>query len=55
MDRTFTVEEAKAMLADPDISLAEIAAAVGFANQAHFSTMFRRFTSITPRDYRRGL
>lgn len=49
------VDRAKTLLAEPDISLAEIAAAVGFANQAHFSTMFRRVTSMTPRQYRRSL
>ena len=48
------VDRAKALLADPDIPLAEIAAAVGFANQAHFSTMFRRFTSMSPRQYRQS-
>lgn len=49
------VDRAKALLTDPDISLAEIAAAVGFANQAHFSTMFRRLTGMSPRQYRRNL
>ncbi|HEV8390158.1 MAG TPA: AraC family transcriptional regulator [Dongiaceae bacterium] len=49
------VDRAKVLLADPNISLAEIAATVGFANQAHFSTMFRRFTSMSPRQYRQGL
>lgn len=49
------VDRAKTLLADPDISLAEIAAAVGFANQAHFSTMFRRLTSMSPRQYRQTL
>lgn len=46
------VDRAKTLLADPDMSLAEIAAAVGFANQAHFSTMFRRLTNMSPRQYR---
>lgn len=49
------VDRAKALLTDPDFSLAEIAAAVGFANQAHFSTMFRRLTGMSPRQYRRNL
>lgn len=49
------VDRAKALLTDPDTSLAEIAAAVGFANQAHFSTMFRRLTGVSPRQYRRNL
>jgi AraC family transcriptional regulator len=48
------VDRAKTLLADPEMSLAEIAAAVGFANQAHFSTMFRRLTSMSPRQYRQA-
>ena len=35
--------------------LREIAYAVGFASQAHFSTMFRRVTEMTPGQYRRTL
>lgn len=49
------VERAKALLAKRELSLAEIAYAAGFANQAHFSTMFRRVTDMTPGEYRQSL
>ena len=34
------------------LPLAEVAAQVGFADQSHFSSTFRRTTSMTPRSYR---
>jgi len=33
-------------------SLAEIAAAVGFADQSHLTRHFKRITGITPRQFR---
>jgi AraC-like DNA-binding protein len=32
--------------------IAHIAAAVGFASQSHFTTVFKRMTGATPRAYR---
>jgi len=49
------VERAKALLARPDVSLAEIAYAAGFASQAHFTTLFRHETGLTPLQFRRAL
>jgi len=49
------VERAKVLMTDPELSLAEVAAAAGFANQAHFSTIFRRLTNMSPREYRESL
>lgn len=46
------VERAKSLLAAGDMSLAEIAIACGFADQAHFATTFRRRTGMRPLDYR---
>jgi AraC-like DNA-binding protein len=46
------MERAKALLSDSDMPLAEVAAQVGFADQSHFSSTFRRATSMTPRSYR---
>lgn len=35
-----------------DMTFQEIAVAVGFCNQSHFSKIFRRFTGMTPGEYR---
>lgn len=47
------VERAKTLLAKGELSVTEIASALGFADTSAFSTTFRRFTGGTPRDYRR--
>ena len=49
------VERAKALLANGEMSVTEIAVALGFADTSAFSTTFRRFTGEAPRDYRRAL
>lgn len=48
------VENAKELLSKTDTSLAEIALTVGFSAQAHFSTVFKRFTGDTPGCWRRN-
>jgi AraC-like DNA-binding protein len=45
-------ERAKALLSGSDLPLAEVAAQSGFADQSHFTSTFRRTTSMTPRSYR---
>ncbi len=47
------VERAKALLRDGRGSLAEIAAATGFADQSHFTKAFRQATGETPGRFRR--
>jgi AraC-like DNA-binding protein len=47
------IERAKRLLSTTDTSIAEIAALVGFASAAGFSTRFRRDTGATPRAFRR--
>lgn len=49
------VEEAARALADPRLSLADIAAAAGFADQAHFSRVFKRHFGVSPGARRRGM
>jgi AraC-like DNA-binding protein len=44
--------EARALLADSDLSIAEIAARVGFSSVGHFHRTFRRSTKTTPRRWR---
>jgi AraC family transcriptional regulator len=46
------IERAKQLLAGSELPLAEIALSVGFKNQSHFSTLFRKFTEITPKAWR---
>ena len=46
------VERGKRMLRDTDLSILEIGLATGFADQSHFTKIFRRVTRVTPRDYR---
>ncbi len=39
-------------LADPELTLAHVAADVGFADQSHLTRAFKRFTGMTPGEYR---
>jgi AraC family transcriptional regulator len=48
------VERAKSLLAACEQPIAEIALECGFASQAHFTTVFRRITGMTPRSFRRS-
>jgi AraC family transcriptional regulator len=49
------MERARALLADPRTSVAEVALEVGFSGASAFAATFRRTTGQTPTDYRRGL
>jgi len=49
------VERARTLLANPKLSVLEVAAAVGYANQGHFARIFRRETGVSPREFRRAL
>ena len=46
------LDRAKTMLRQAQMSLAEISASTGFADQSHFTKVFRRFTGVTPSEYR---
>ena len=46
------IERAKILLAKTQLSITEIAFQVGYTNQSHFSTLFRKHTAMTPRNYR---
>ncbi len=46
------VECAKRHLEIPDVPLANIAIDCGFGSQSHFSTLFKKITSMTPAAYR---
>jgi len=47
------VAEARRLLAEGKVPLAEITHMTGFADQSHFTTVFRKVTHVTPKQYRR--
>lgn len=47
------VERAKALLAETERSVSDVAAAVGIANAAYFATVFQSQTGLSPTQYRR--
>ncbi len=51
----YRVERSQAMLADPMYKVNEIAFAVGYADVAHFSRIFKKITGKTPMEFRSAL
>lgn len=51
--RAYRIERAKRLVGGGEIPLGEISVECGFADPSHFGRWFRRFTGITPREYRR--
>jgi AraC family transcriptional regulator len=51
--RRLRIERASEQLVSGDMPLAEIALAAGFADQSHFSNVFRRRTGMSPSTFRR--
>ena len=47
------IERARAMLADAEASLADVACATGFADQSHFTRVFSRTVGMSPGAWRR--
>jgi AraC family transcriptional regulator, transcriptional activator of the genes for pyochelin and ferripyochelin receptors len=47
------LSKARSLLSDSDLSLSEIALAVGYSNQANFTTAFRKHYGRTPKTVRR--
>ena len=50
----YRIEMAKQLLADDIKSISDISAEVGFDNFSYFSTVFKKYTGITPGEYRRS-
>ena len=48
------VEQAKQLLKNSKLAIAEIALQCGFNSQSHLGKYFREFTGVTPSSYRRG-
>ncbi|MEM7759795.1 MAG: AraC family transcriptional regulator [Cyanobacteria bacterium P01_A01_bin.40] len=47
------IDRAKKLLAQKRLSMAAIAAQLGFYDQSHFTHTFRRYTSLTPQQYQK--
>jgi AraC family transcriptional regulator len=48
------IERARRLLRDCTSTISEISLACGFANQSHFTRLFRKHTGVTPKTYREG-
>ncbi|MBQ9252727.1 MAG: response regulator [Clostridia bacterium] len=46
------IERAKQLLKDPSLRIHQVAEATGYADVAHFSKSFKKYTGQTPGDYR---
>lgn len=53
--RQTRVARARTLLADPDLSVKQIAARTGFADPYHFSKVFRQVDGLPPTQYREAL
>lgn len=53
--RRLRIEEARRLLADPRLSVKEIAARTGFRDTSHLSKVFRRIDGLSPAHYRDAL
>ena len=49
------IERAKALLTGSDLTIGAVSGAVGFADQCHFSNIFRKLTAMTPRGFRNSM
>ena len=46
------IEQAKQLLKQGDLTIAQIARSVGFSSQSHFGYHFKRITGVTPKQFR---
>ncbi len=50
--RNVKLRKACEMLAGVDVDISQVAYSLGFNAQSHFSTLFKRYTGVTPTEYR---
>lgn len=48
----FRVEKSKKLLSDTNMNLLDVAISVGFNNQNYYSMVFKKYTNVTPSEYR---
>ena len=46
------IEQAKKLLADNELSIGGISRLIGFENIYYFDRLFKKYTGMTPTDYR---
>ncbi|SEI54078.1 helix-turn-helix transcriptional regulator [Pseudomonas sp. NFR16] len=46
------METARQLLLESDLSILEVALEVGYASPSHFAQVFKRYSGVTPREYR---
>ena len=49
------MKEAKRLLRETELSIAEVAEKLNFTNRTHFYKLFEKHCSMTPKQYRRSL
>jgi two-component system, response regulator YesN len=49
----YRIERAKALLRNPELRISDIAGAVGIDNFSYFSTLFKKYTGLSPNEYRK--
>ncbi|MFA6718110.1 MAG: helix-turn-helix transcriptional regulator, partial [Prevotella sp.] len=49
--RNIRLEQAARLLKEQKLNIAQVAFEVGFSNQAHFSTIFKRHFGVSPTEY----
>jgi AraC-like DNA-binding protein len=52
--RRYRIRQACELLQNSELSITQVALAVGFSDSAHFTRTFQREMNITPRAYRRS-
>ncbi len=50
----YRIEKAKAILASNDEKITNVSGLVGYNDYKYFSNVFKKYTGVTPRDYRKG-
>ena len=48
----YKIERSKDLLKNTNMTLLDISLEVGFNNQSYYSTIFKKYTNMTPQEYR---